>query len=93
MRILTLRIPGVIAKTKEKIISEINSIENVSECTELRLWEFRKKEIVAVGNVEVTAGSNKEEITKKIKEVMKSNSITTFTMQIDNDSLTDMRIA
>ncbi len=83
LSMLLLYSPAKLQEKLESVATEILSLSEISDCTNIRLWRYRKEEIVADVKIEIDQGCNHNAIIKKLRKIMKAKKIKRCTIQLD----------
>eukprot|EP00826_Nyctotherus_ovalis_P039734 TRINITY_DN3839_c0_g1_i9.p1 TRINITY_DN3839_c0_g1~~TRINITY_DN3839_c0_g1_i9.p1 ORF type:complete len:348 (-),score=55.72 TRINITY_DN3839_c0_g1_i9:52-1095(-) len=89
LSVLILHAPKEVKENLEAIGAEILSLKNVCECTQLRIWRFRKNELVASLKIEVDSHCSRSELLLKLKSLLAHKGIVHSTIEIQQISSSD----
>jgi len=87
LSVLTLHAPIEMKGNLEAIGTEILSLKDVCECTQLKIWRFKKDDLVATLQVEANPDCNTSELKTKLRNILKQKRISHSTIEIRSQSI------
>jgi zinc transporter 5/7 len=75
IRTLTLRVSADVSRELQTLTSQVLAIPSVTECVNMRLWQFRRNELVLTGKVELDAGGDIHAVQAQLQGVSNTYSI------------------